>query len=112
MFTVRNTVIVAVMQVGVIVAGVLASGLIRRFFGDMPMPWMTILFYDYGVFLFLIPLTWAMCALLAHRREDISDDTKDVWFALGIVVLLTLVESVFAADVIPFFRGMNLGGAA
>lgn len=113
MFTIRNTVIVALMQIGVIVAGVLAAGLSHRFWASngMAMPPLAAAMYDYGVLWFTIPIIWAMFALVLRNRDAISDNFKDLMFSIGILTLAALVVFVFYADVVPWLRGIyGLGG--
>ena len=107
MFTVRNTIIIAVMQVGVIVVGALAAGLCHRLFAgtSIPTPWPAELLYSYGVAGFLIPLAWSAIALVVERSSKISDDARDLAFVSGIVILVTLVIFVLYADVTPWLQG-------
>jgi hypothetical protein len=107
MFTVRNTLVVAIMQVGVIVAGTLASGLCHRLFAgtNIPMPWPAALLYSYGIVGFSIPLSWATVALLVERRTKVSDDLKMLVFLSGIAILILLVFFVIDADVGPWLHG-------
>lgn len=107
MFTVRNTVILAIMQVGVIVAGTLAAGLSHRLFAGthIPLPWPAALLYSYGILGFSIPLSWAMIALLVERRTKFSDDLKSLVFVSGIAILISLVFFVIYADITPWFSG-------
>lgn len=106
MFTVRNTVILAVMQVWVIVAGTLASGLCHRMFvgANIPLPWPVTLLYSYGVMGFTIPLAWATIALLVERQARLSDDFKNVVFLSGIAILISLIFFVIYADVTPWLH--------
>ena len=114
MFTVRNTVILAVMQVGVIVAGTLGAGICHKleFLWHMPMPGATAIFYSYGVLGFLIPLTWGTIALVVERRTNLTDDFKGTVFASGIIILIALALLVILADFIPWLgvMGYEVGG--
>lgn len=113
MFTIRNAALVAIMQVGVIVAGVLGAGLCHKAWSSsgMPMPLPVELLVNYGVFGFSIPLGWAACALSLRSRPEISDDVKNLVFWLGVLLLIALVISVLYADVTPWFRVMwRMGG--
>jgi hypothetical protein len=113
MFTLRNTVLVALMQVGVIVAGVLASGLGHRFsvINQMPLPLPTVLLYDYGVLWFALPICWAGTALTVRNRADISDDAKQLVFLLGILLIVVLAVFVLYADISSWLRiEWNMGG--
>lgn len=106
MFTIRNTVLIALMQVGIIVAGVLASGLGHRHcvaIGmDLPLP--ATLLYNFGVLWFSIPLAWLMTALVLLGRSEISEDARQLIFLLGIVLVVSLSVFVLYADISPFLR--------
>ena len=107
MFTIRNTIILAVMQVGVLVAGALGAGLCHRLFTGMRfgMPWPAELLYRYGVVGFLIPLAWSAAALVIERSALLSDDVKDLAFVSGIIILISLIFFVLYADVTPWLQG-------
>jgi len=103
------------MQVGVIVAGVLASGLWHKFSttSNMAMPFPAGLLYSYGVIGFVIPFAWLIFALVLRRSPRISDDVKGLSFGFGIIVLIALAIFVIYADVSPVFRIMwSLSGDA
>jgi hypothetical protein len=106
MFSIYNAILVAVMQVGVIVAGVLASGLWHRasINNGLAMPPAAGLLYRYGVAGFLIPLAWLIFALVVRRSRAVSDDMKSLAFGLGIAVLIALGVFVIYADVVPVFH--------
>lgn len=106
MFSIYNATVVAVIQVGVIVAGVLASGLWHRasISNGVAMPPPAGFLYNYGLAALAIPLAWLVFALLVHRSTLVSDDVKVLAFGLGIAVLIGLVVFVIYADVSPFFH--------
>lgn len=113
MFSIYNTTLVALMQTGVVVAGVLASGLWHRFTNGngLPMPPLAGLLYNYGQTGLLIPLAWLIPALLLRRSSSVPDGVKSLAFILGIVLLIGLVLLVICADVAPVFNVMwNLRG--
>ncbi len=115
MFSILNATRLAVMQVGVIVVGVLASGLWRRvtITDGLAMPAPAGLLYRYGVAGLLIPLGWLLFALLLRRSSSVPDGVKALAFILGIVMVIGLIVFVLYADVAPFFyllwqpRGMD-----
>jgi hypothetical protein len=114
MFTIYNATLVAIIQVGVIVAGVLASGLWHKASIDsgLAMPLPAGLLYSYGMIGFAVPLTWLALAMLVRRSPSISDEAKGLAFGFGVLVLIALVIFVIYANVSPFFRimwGMNGG---
>ena len=108
MFTIGNATLVAIMQIGLIVAGVLASGLWHKFAIDsqMEMPFPASVLFNYGTIGFVIPLTWIVCALFLRSRNEVSDDVKRLAFGLGILVLIALGGFVIYADVSPCFSIM------
>ena len=108
MFTIYNATLVAVMQVGVIVAGVLASGLWHKFAtsSNLAMPNPAGLLYSYGTVGFLIPLAWLTFAMLVRRSPKISDDLKSLTFWFGVAVLVSLTIFMIYANVSPCFRIM------
>ena len=108
MFTIYNATLVAVMQVGVIVAGVLASGLWHKFATDsrMDMPFPASLIYHYGTIGFAIPFIWITCALVLRSRDKVSDDIKRLAFWFGVLILVALVIFMAYANVSPCFRIM------
>ena len=110
MFSIYNATLVAVIQVGVIVAGVLALGLWHRasINNGLAMPPAAGLLYGYGVTGFLIPLVWLTFALLVRRSPKVSDDVKTLAFGLGIAVLIALVVLVLYADVVPVFHTFHI----
>ena len=117
MFTVRNATLVAIMQVGVIVAGVLASGLWHKVSTSdgLFIPYPVVFLYSYGTYGFAIPLVWISFAMLLHNRQEVSDDIKSLVFWLGVFVLIALGVFVVYANVSPCFRimwGMSGGDDA
>jgi len=115
MASIRNTVVLAIMQVGVIVAGVLAAGLCHKIltFNNLPVPSLVTMLCSYGVAGFFIPLAWSLGAIMLQLRADVSEDVKTLIFWMGIFVLIALVAFVLYADVPPLFRvmrGMGSGG--
>ena len=71
MFTIYNATLVAVMQVGVIVAGVLASGLWHRFAvtSNIAMPFLANLLCSYGVIgLVQFPVLWLLSSFVGAAK--------------------------------------------
>ena len=108
MVTIRNTVVVAIMQVGVIVAGVLAAGICHRMSvsNNTAMPFLALALYSYGVVGLLIPLAWVTGAVVLQLRANFSDSITVLMFWLGILLLIALTVFVFYADVPPLLRGL------
>jgi hypothetical protein len=108
MSLIRNTVVVAVMQVGVIVAGVLAAGLSHKGFATqgLPVPVLAAMLYRYGVIGLFIPLAWGAAALTLQIRSGVSEDIKTLIFWSGILLLIGLSVFVLYADVSPWLHVM------
>jgi hypothetical protein len=104
MGSIRNTVVVAIMQVGVIVAGVLAAGLCHRIWisHDWPSPPLVVLLYNYGIVGLLIPLAWAAGAVALQIRAGVSEDVRVLMFWLGVLGLIALVVFAAYADISPW----------
>ena len=106
MASVKNTVIVAMMQVGVIVAGVLAAGICHKIWSTngatMPLP--AAMVYSYGFASFLIPVVWGAGAIILQLRSNVSEDIKALSFWLGVFVLIGLAAFLIYADVTPWFH--------
>jgi len=112
MASIRNAVIVAILQVGVIVAGVLAAGLCYRAWmsSNMPPPPLITLLYDHGVAGLAIPLAWVTGAAILHTRSSVSDDVRTLMFWLGVLVLVALTIFALYTDVSPWLTLMtNIG---
>lgn len=115
MASIRNTVVVAIMQVGVIVAGVLAAGVCHKIWSanNTPVPSLVAMLCSYGVAGFCIPLAWGIGAVVILLRKDASEDVKDLIFWLGVLVLVGLIAFVLYADVPPWFRAeWGVGGSS
>src|SRR5262245_37216759 len=103
--TVRNVVLIAVMQVGVVVMGVLAAGVSQRWWAinGTPIPVVTILVQQYGMLAFTIPLLWTISILRLRLRSEVSDRLKAAVFAAGIAILITLIAIMGYAIIRPWF---------
>jgi hypothetical protein len=91
MFTARNAVLLALLQVGVIVGGTLATGITRKLWGDMELPFATFFLSNYGVALFTLPLGWITFAMVARLNAKLSDEARDLVFSLGFLILFGLI---------------------
>jgi hypothetical protein len=107
MASIRNTVIVAIMQVGVIVAAVLAAGICHRVWttSNVPVPPLIALLYDHGIGWLMIPMVWITGAAILHSRPGASDDVRTLMFWLGVLVLIALTVFALYADVSPWLTG-------
>ena len=112
MSSIRNTVVVALMQVGVIVAAVLAAGLCHRVWTTrewaVPMP--VALLYNHGVAGLLIPLAWVTGAAVLQTRSSVSEDARVLMFWLGVLVLIALIVFAVYADISPWLFFLRNAG--
>jgi hypothetical protein len=111
MSSIRNTVVVALMQVGVIVAGVLAAGVCHRVWtgSGRTEPSPAALLYSHGVVGLLIPLVWVTGAAVLQTRSSVSEDARILMFWLGVLLLIALIVFAAYADISPWLAFLNLG---
>ncbi len=97
--------VVAVMQIGVLVAGVLGAGLVHRHAlnAGVAMPFPALMLYTYGLMGFAIPIVWSVVTLTLQSRAQVSDEVKSLMFGLGVVVLIALGVFVVYADMASVF---------
>jgi hypothetical protein len=110
-FTVRNAVIVALTQVGIIVIGVLAAGACHKWhttFG-VKSPIATEVVAEYGFLALGLPVVWVAAALLALRRSEEREEPEWAAFAFfsGLLALVLLLVGVGYASFGPLFRIMG-----
>lgn len=104
-FTTRNAVLVALMQVGVIFAAVLGSGLAVRLHesGGEAAPALPGWIARYGLLLAAVPLAWLYLALRLRRDPETSDAKKAWAFIAGLGLAGALVWLTFLSGVRPTF---------
>ena len=106
MFSIKNAVYVALMQIGVIVTGVLAAGLwvreqkVANLILSTPAEFLT----GHSDLFMAIPVVWITCAALVHRRPELSDGVKDLIVFSGVLILAGLGVFFVYADVTPLFN--------
>src|SRR5262249_20257504 len=110
-YTVRNAVIVALTQVGIIVIGVLAAGACHKWhvtFGVKP-PIATEVVAEYGFLALGFPGVGVAAALLARRRSEEREEPE--WaacaFCSGLLALVLLLIGAGYASFGPLFRIMG-----
>jgi hypothetical protein len=107
MFSFKNAAYVAIMQLGVIVAGVLAAGLCWKVSTEtgiqLPIP--TQMLLNHTLIFLAVPLAWITFAMLVRSLSEASDDVKNLAFWSGVFLLVALVFFVIYADVSPFLHG-------
>jgi len=106
MASIKNIVIVALLQVGVIVFGVLAAGIAHKEseINGLIMPSSTTMLYGYGFMGLLVPLAWGAGVVVLQLRANVSDDIRTLMLWLGILVLLSLVIFCLYADISPWLN--------
>lgn len=112
MASIRNTVVVAILQVGVVVAGVLAAGVCHRVWTshDWAPPALVALLCHYGIAGLLIPMAWAAGAIVLQTRAGVSEDVRVLTFWLGVLALMVLVVFAAYADVSPWLVFLRNAG--
>jgi hypothetical protein len=110
-FTVRNTVILALTQVGVLVAGVLTAGACQKWKATFHFPAHrgTELLAEYGFLALVLPLAWAAAALYLLRRSEDPGAAGVTAFSSGVLLLVLLLGVVYAA-VAPLCRMIGFFG--
>lgn len=106
-FTTRNAVIVALVQTGVIVAGVLGAGAVCKWYastGSLGPPAMTAFASEYGYRALVIPPAWAAAALWALRHEDDEGGPRVLTFLTGLFIILVLLVLAFQVAALPLLR--------
>src|SRR4051794_35229468 len=74
-FTLRNTAIMGLVQVGMIVAGVLGAGAVYKWYTSVGLtpPSQTALLSEYGFLALVLPVAWTAWALYALYRWESSE---------------------------------------
>ncbi len=114
MFNVRNAVMLALMQIGVIVFGVCGAGASRRAWTAMEdklqIPDSISQVIHYGPLAMVIPLGWALFVLWLRERPAVSDEAKSMAFYSG-VVLVVLLGLIMGVAVIKPWLGIDWGAS-
>ncbi len=100
MLTTRNAIKVALMQVGVIVAGILAAGVGYHAASGMggSMPASTAFLVHFGFLLLALPVAWIAFAARLQNNAAASDRKKTLTFVVGLALLVGLtLFSLYAA---------------
>ncbi len=106
MATIRNAVIIVLLQVWAIVAGVLASGVWHwmSVHEGVKLPVQTLLLYSYGSLGLVIPLLWGSGFAWLSAQTWVRDAIKDMMFELGVVILVGLIVASVYANGTPFLH--------
>jgi len=100
------------MQVGVIVAAVLAAGVCHKVWTtrEWAVPSPVALLYNHGVAGLLIPLAWVTGAAVLQTRSSVSEDARVLMFWLGVLVLIALIIFAAYADISPWLVFLRNAG--
>ncbi len=106
MVTVRNVIIMAMAQVAVIVAGVLAAAVALKVMttGSIEVSSETSAFATYGAALLLLPLAWITVLLSILRSPNAVGRYAGIVYLMGIVLLAGLLWAAWSTAIGPFFR--------
>jgi hypothetical protein len=105
-FTLRNTTIMALAQIAVIVAGVLGAGATHKWyatFGLRPPPF-TALFSEYGFLALVLPVAWAALALQALWQGEKVEAFRWLAVSSGALLMLLLLLGSWYAAASPLLR--------
>jgi hypothetical protein len=109
-FTTRNTVLLALVQIIVIVFSVLMAGACLKWYStfismEIPItsPWATSVFAEYGFLALLLPVIWVVIALRTLQRDEEAQVPRLLVFLSGIILLLVLLIGAWYAAARPFF---------
>jgi hypothetical protein len=110
-FSSRNAVVLALLQVGVIVIGILGAGASAKVLlagNHGPTPWITRVVIDYGVAALALPVVWIGAYVRFARRPEASDSGKALAFATGLV-LLAIIAGVVAWGIVQPWTRLDWG---
>lgn len=104
-FTTRNSVILALVQIGVIVTGVLGAGVTHQFYAQTSIrpPDSAYYMVVYGWLTLAVPIAWVTATLWIQRSEA-SEPSKAAIFWSGVLFLLLLLLGVWYGAAKPFLR--------
>jgi hypothetical protein len=106
-FSSRNAVVLALLQVGVLVLGILGAGASARILqagNHGPTPWLTRVVINYGVASLALPVIWIGAYVRFARRPEASESAKALAFATGLVLLAILSGIVVCGIAQPWMR--------
>ena len=112
MFSTKNAVMVALMQTGTIVGGVLAAGtsgkVWKTMFGPDHVPISFFQLMNFGPLALAIPIVWIVFVLVLRQRTEVSDDAKSLGFGSGVLILVVLIISISVVILGPW-AGVDFG---
>ncbi len=107
-FTARNLVILALVQMGVVTAGILAAGAYVKWMTEFHLcgPLRELeLICDFGWIALALPILWSSVALWEFRRETDDDSRKMAVVLAGWLLLGLLLFASWYYSVGPWLRG-------
>lgn len=111
MYSQRNLVVVALLQVGVLVMGRLGLGAVERVFMERQMPLTSAFMMMRGLtwILFLVPLGWTMAGVYGRQYLRDGEEFGDLWLWFGMVILVGLTGAELWAGLSPFVMNCTWG---
>ena len=106
-FTARNLVILALVQMGVVTAGILAAGAYVKWMTEFHLcgPLRELeLICDFGWIALLLPIAWASVALWEFRRDTDDDSRKVVVLIAGSLLLAVLMYGSWRYSLFSWLR--------
>jgi hypothetical protein len=109
-FTARNTAILALTQVGVIVAGVLGAGATQKLFAQFNARtgWWTDFVASWGFLALALPIVWAALALWLLLRGEDHEAARFVTFWSGVLVVALLLLVIVRSSAGPLLWFFSL----
>ena len=113
MGTTKNFVLLALMQVGVVVIGILAAattGKVLSSANAFPSEWTT-RFVDFGILLLVLPPLWIWVVMKIHQSSKCSEKRRRLAFLSGVLLLSMLLYLNWVTSIQPFLQvcGMRFG---
>ena len=107
MFSIRNAVVLAVLQVAVIIAGIFGAGAGNKMWNTMndPLAEPASLAHvlNFGPLALVIPPVWMLLVLFMRRNAHISDKAKSRFYGAGVCILAVLILLIIDMVVGPWF---------
>ena len=107
----RNLVILALIQIGTIVAGVLAAGLSVKWYKliEFDAPNHGEFISNYGWLALIMPISWITLAMMEFQRETEEEGGRLFVLAVGVLLELFLLYWVWHGGLGPVLRMCGFG---
>ena len=113
MWSIQNITRIALMQVGVVIANILASGVYHKWKSiSDPMPAYPDWWYQHGIWGFGLPICWVVLSVYLYNQDEIDESFKLLIFWLGVfavIALAVLAINYLIIGVMPDVHLVNLG---